>query len=190
MQNGKFNYKEQHSRCCCSKRWQGFFHQFPHSGSLQPEIDLKGSFSEFKLATFPRELFSSDGILECKKDSLRTYVVNLKHECKSNKLSVEHLTSIQEEADVYASTSLEKSNIRQYPQPWHRCNGAGTWKIASLWMALWQAPLNSTVSSIWLTRRSTCGIPRIPCITWKWSNGYHIMWKVQSLVLEYLKENA
>ena len=131
-----------------------------------------------------------DGILECKKDSLRTYVVNLKHECKSNKLSVEHLTSIQEEADVYASTSLEKSNIRQYPQPWHRCNGAGTWKIASLWMALWQASLNSTVSSIWLTRRSTCGIPRIPCITWKWSNGYHIMWKVQSLVLEYLKENA
>ena len=72
--------------------------------------------------------------------------------------------SIQEATDVYASTSL-------------RCHREEC-----------QAPVNSTVSSIRLTGRSTCGIPRIPCIHWKWSNGYHILWKVQSLMLEYLKK--
>ena len=45
-------------------------------------------------------IYFASHILECKKDSLKTNVVTLKHECKSNKLSVEHLTSTQEEADT------------------------------------------------------------------------------------------
>ena len=46
-----------------------------------------------------KSLFASHS-LECKKDSPKTHVVTLKHECKSNKLSVEHLTSTQLEADT------------------------------------------------------------------------------------------
>ena len=45
-------------------------------------------------------IYFASHILECKKDSPKTYVVTLKHECKSNKLSVEHLTSTQLEADT------------------------------------------------------------------------------------------
>ena len=45
-------------------------------------------------------IYFASHILECKKDSPKTYVVTLKYECKSNKLSVEHLTSTQLEADT------------------------------------------------------------------------------------------
>ena len=45
-------------------------------------------------------IYFASHILECNKDSSKTYVVTSKHECKSNKLSVEHLTSTQEEADT------------------------------------------------------------------------------------------
>lgn len=57
-------------------------------------------------------IYFASHILECKKDSLKTYVVTLKHECKSNKLSVELLTSTQEEADtcmlLHATDTTEK----------------------------------------------------------------------------------
>lgn len=45
-------------------------------------------------------IYFASHILECNKDSHKTYVVTSKHECKSNKLSVEHLSSSQEEADT------------------------------------------------------------------------------------------
>ena len=45
-------------------------------------------------------VYFASHILECKKDSPKSYVVTLKHECYSNKLSVEHLASTQEEADT------------------------------------------------------------------------------------------
>ena len=45
-------------------------------------------------------IYFASHILECNKDSSKTYVVTSKHECKSNKLSVEHLTRTQEEADT------------------------------------------------------------------------------------------
>ncbi|KAK3734787.1 hypothetical protein QZH41_007919 [Actinostola sp. cb2023] len=45
-------------------------------------------------------IYFASHILECNKDSQKTYVVTSKHECKSNKLSVQHLDSSQEEADT------------------------------------------------------------------------------------------
>ena len=45
-------------------------------------------------------IYFASHILQCNTDSRKTYVVTTKGECKSSKLSVEHLSSTQEEADT------------------------------------------------------------------------------------------
>lgn len=69
-------------------------------------------------------------ILECKKDSPKTHVVTLKHECKSNKLSVEHLTSDQL---LHAIDTTEKgaSSLSIY-SPDTDVLVLALWKFASL----------------------------------------------------------
>ena len=45
-------------------------------------------------------IYIASHILQCNTDSRKNYVVTSEGECKSNKLSVEHLSSTQEEADT------------------------------------------------------------------------------------------
>ena len=45
-------------------------------------------------------MYFASYILECKRDSQKTYVVTLKSQCRSNNLSVHHSNTTQEEADT------------------------------------------------------------------------------------------
>ena len=67
-------------------------------------------------------IYFASHILECNKDSHKTYVVTSKYECKSNKLSVEHLSSSQvrgrhTHASACHRCHTERSNIPLYPEP-------------------------------------------------------------------------
>ena len=57
-------------------------------------------------------IYIASHILQCNTDSRKNYVVTSEGECKSNKLSVEHLSSTQEEADtrmiLYAIKATER----------------------------------------------------------------------------------
>ena len=56
---------------------------------------LSSNINEESLA-----IYFASHILQCNTDSRKTYVVTTKGECKSSKLSVEHISSTQEEADT------------------------------------------------------------------------------------------
>lgn len=103
-------------------------------------------------------IYFASHILECNKDSSKTYVVTLKDECKSNKLSVEHLASTQEEADTRMLLHAIDATER----------GATSIRIQSpdtdvLVLALWNFPSLSEETSVVVgTGAKRRSIPLLP----------------------------
>ena len=110
-------------------------------------------------------IYFASHILQCNTDSRKTSVVTTKGECKSSKLSVEHLSSTQEEADTHDSARhrchRKRSNIPLYPEPRHGRFGTGFREvheslrrtITGTWHRS-QVPINPTAPSVQRFRTS------------------------------------